>query len=209
MSVHQSLRERARSLFFSLHIRRSSGLWSPCSWLHWLPEKVSKQLCKYKLYFQGPNPLVFGWESFIKIMVKFSRSIFLFIQCCWHCVGTSNPLLPLCKIEMNSELVWSYVVFCMFRIFRFLFILHVSSSRKFLLMIARYYSGLEAELRFVLGTYCQDSETRESFELLLVNYYGGECTSLCFSYKGVNAFSGPGSDVVMVGLDNLSGFFQC
>lgn len=111
MSVHQSLRERAWSLFFSLHIRRSSGLWSLCSWLHWLPEKVSKQLCKYKLYFQGPNPLVFGWESFIKIMVKFSRSIFLFIQCCWRCVGTSNPLLPLCKIEMNSELVWSYVVF--------------------------------------------------------------------------------------------------
>lgn len=111
MSVHQSLRERAWSLFFSLHIRRSSGLWSLCSWLHWLPEKVSKQLCKYKLYFQGPNPLVFGWESFIKIMVKFSRSIFLFIQCCWRCVGTSNPLLPLCKIEMNSELVWSYVGF--------------------------------------------------------------------------------------------------
>ena len=77
--------ERAWSLFFSLHIRHSSGLWSYCSWLHWLTQKVRKQLCKYKSDFQGPNPLVLRWKFFNKIMAKFSRSSphYLFSQCCW------------------------------------------------------------------------------------------------------------------------------
>lgn len=75
------------------------------SWLHWLAEKVRKQLCKYKLDFQGPNPLVLMWEFFNKIMVKFHRSIlfFLFSQCSWGCAETSNSPLLLSKSGMNLE----------------------------------------------------------------------------------------------------------
>lgn len=154
MSVHQSLRERAWSLFFSLHIRHSSGLWSCCSWLHRLTEKVSKQLCKYKLDFQGPSLLVLRREFFINgqngqnngQIQQVNLNLFIHLE-----------LLELCgdyKFPAASQWKWDEFrirvrlpCFPKLKIFSFFFILQASFSRKFSLTV-RYHSCFGAKLRF-------------------------------------------------------------